>query len=311
MEDAREVLRQFGVEAASLDALGNRGGFSGASLWHCETLLGPLCLRAWPDFTTTKQLAFIHHLQQIAAGLPFVPRLFPTLTGPTWLEHRQRLWELTRWMPGRADFREHPSPARLTAACEALAQLHLVWSSRPPLTGPCPAIERRFEVIRQWQQFAPSLAPLDAAGRQAKRLVERWIAGVPALLAPWRGLTTALQPCLCDVWHDHVLFEGNRVSALLDYGETKLDHVAVDLARLLGSTIEDDEPSWSAGLTAYRRVRPLSDGEEALARVLDRSGAILGVANWLRWLYHERRPFDNREAALRRMGVLVARLERW
>ena len=61
-----------------------------------------------------------------------------------------------------------------------------------------------------------------------------------------------MQPCLCDPWHDHVLFTGDQVSGVIDYGSVKEDHIAVDLARLLGSLVEDDENAWSIGLKAYQ-----------------------------------------------------------
>jgi Ser/Thr protein kinase RdoA (MazF antagonist) len=120
-----------------------------------------------------------------------------------------------------------------------------------------------------------------------------------------------LQPCLCDVWHDHVLFTGDEVTGLVDYGAAKIDHVAVDLARLLGSLVEDNTEERSAGLRAYEEVCPLMPDEEALIAVLDETGTVLGIANWLMWLYAERRRFENRTAVADRLGKLVLRLERW
>jgi Ser/Thr protein kinase RdoA (MazF antagonist) len=120
-----------------------------------------------------------------------------------------------------------------------------------------------------------------------------------------------LQPCLCDVWHDHVLFDGDRLTGLIDYGAMKIDHPAVDLARLLGSLVEDDPEGWSVGLAAYREVRPLSADEEELAHALDLSGTIAGASVWLRWLYHEGKEFEDRAAAGRRLEGLTLRLERY
>ena len=37
----------------------------------------------------------------------------------------------------------------------------------------------------------------------------------------------------------------------------------------------------------------------------------LNVANWLRWLYADRRVFENRAAVGGRLESLVARIERW
>jgi homoserine kinase type II len=310
-EHLETILQQFGVRPTHIDALGNRDGFSGAAIWRCEAAAGALCLRAWPDSMTEGNLHFIHHMQQSAAELAFVPRVLPARDGKTWFAHQGQLWELTQWMPGAPDENQPPSSARVAAACEALAHIHLLWEHLHPRRDRCPALARRLDALRQWQGTASSLPALDRLGEQALRIVDRWIAQVQAELARWQCEEIPLQPCLCDIWRNHVLFEGDRVSGIIDYGEVKIDHVAVDLARLGGSMVEDDADGWQVGLSAYRRVRPLGDSDEILARMLDRTGAILGVANWLRWLHLERRVFDNREAAIRRLGVLVARLERW
>jgi homoserine kinase type II len=310
MPNHPDLMLHFNVRPTRIDALGNRDGFSGAAIWRCETPLGSLCLRAWPDSISQTNLRFIHHLQQSAAELMFVPRILPARDGTTWLSHQGRLWELTQWMPGQADDQARPSSERVSAACEALARLHLTWERLHTRRGPCPAIARRFDALRQWQRSASSLDPLDALGKRALRLLERWLPQIPAALAQQND-EMPLQPCLCDIWRNHVLFEGDEVSGIIDYGEVKIDHVAVDLARLLGSLVEDVPEGWQVGLSAYRRVRPLEVAEEALAHTLDRTGTILGVANWLRWLHQEERAFVDRDAAVRRLGVLVARLERW
>ena len=145
----------------------------------------------------------------------------------------------------------------------------------------------------------------------AFELVMRWIASVPALLEPWSRRPVAIQPCLCDVWHDHLLFEGNVLTGLIDYGSVKSDHVAVDLARLLGSLVGDSTEQWTTGLGAYRRHRSFSPEEEALAVVLDRTGTLLGAANWLKWLYLDKREFGDRAAVARRLAALVERIEKW
>src|SRR5262249_18008421 len=129
---AHVVLEQFAspYRPHSLEALGNRGGFSGARLWRCQGSRGPSCLRAWPaDGPPPPALAGLHTLMATAghAGLAFVPEVFPTRWGATWVDQAGRLWELTSWLPGRADFHDNPTPARLGAACNALARLHTAW----------------------------------------------------------------------------------------------------------------------------------------------------------------------------------------
>jgi Ser/Thr protein kinase RdoA (MazF antagonist) len=134
---------------------------------------------------------------------------------------------------------------------------------------------------------------------------------VPRTLAHWTERTFSLQPCLCDVWHDHVLFHGDEVSGIVDYGGVKVDHVSVDLARLLGSMVGDDMPLASAGLLAYGRVRRLTLEDEALVRVLDRTGTIVALGTWLKWIYRDGRRFDDSTQVARRLSELVQRVEKW
>ncbi len=318
---ALEVLRRYPrpLRMGAPLPLGNRGGFSGARLWRLDGPAGPLCLRAWPTGFSPQRLDFIHHCMTHArtAGLTFVPRLFPTVAGTTAVEHGGRLWELQEWLPGEADYHRDPSPAKLWAAPSALAQLHICWQNLlPPATSPCPAVARRLNIVRAWRELLQSGwrptpqadDPARAAAERAWRLLPGRIEVIPDLLSRWVDRTWPLQPCLCDVWHDHVLFDGDRVTGLIDYGAMKIDHPAVDVARLLGSLAEDDLAGWSIGLAAYREVRPLSGDEEELARALDATGTIAAAAVWLRWLYHDGKEFEDRAAAGRRLESITTRL---
>jgi homoserine kinase type II len=302
-----------------LTPLGNRGGFSGAALWRIDAAAGPLCLRAWPAHETWPRLVFRHQLMTQARqqGLPFIPAVYATLDRAPAVEQRGRLWELTEWMPGRADYSAAPSPARLEAACTALAQLHTIWRVHASEPAGCPAVERRLEFVAQWRQLLRSgWHPALGAGDPLTPLVERaWrrlpaaVERVPERLQLWIGSRQRRQPCLCDVWHDHLLFEGDRLTGLIDYGAVKVDHVAVDLARMLGSLVQHDTDAWRAGLQAYRRLAPLDAEEEQLAYALDETGTVLGAANWLRWLYEEKRPSPDWAAVARRFAEVVERLE--
>jgi Ser/Thr protein kinase RdoA (MazF antagonist) len=309
------------VRGAAVTPFGAAGGFSGAAVWRLDAGdAGTYALKAWPPTVTPGRLHFVHSCQSFAATLTFVPRLLrPERSAESWVAHAGRLWDVSHWRPGRADFHANPTPQRLTAACQALARLHAVWADTPggPV-GPVPAVARRLRAAAEWRDLVaagwrPDLA--DAADPVTPWAARAWhrlpalAAGVPAKLAPWAAWSAGLHPCLCDVWHDHVLFEGDRVSGVIDYGAVKVDHAAADLARLLGSLGPGDDALRDLGLRAYREVRPLAAEADDLARALDETGAVLGAANWLRWLYHERRAYADRAAVARRLGVLVLRLE--
>jgi homoserine kinase type II len=323
---AREILARYPafLRQSPPVPLGNRGGFSGARLWRIEAGVGTFCLRAWPPHETLPRVHYRHTLTARARshGLYFVPAVLPALDGGTAVGHAGRLWEVEEWLPGRADFHERPSRPRLEEACRALARLHAAWEGlAEPTPAPCPAVARRLECLREWRELlrtgwhpltaAERTDPLRPLAERAWRLLARRAEAVPERLRPWASRPWRLQPCLCDLWHDHLLYENERLTGLVDYGAVKVDHPAVDVARLLGSLVADDAAGWSAGLGAYREVRPLAEDETELARALDETGAVLGVVNWLRWLYAERREFDDRPAAGRRLAVLVERMERW
>lgn len=321
---AREVLRHYSLPAdvALLQALSNHGGFSGAQIWRVEVAGAPFCLRAWPSRQSDPaHLIYLHRLmlRARAAGLDYVPAVARAANGASHVECARRLWDLTDWMPGRADFHATPSAARLTAACTALARLHAVWATiDPPLRGACPALQRRLKSAAEWLQLRrggwqlrwdrADDDPARPVAERAWRLLAGRVEAVPRRLRPWLNGRWNLQPCLCDVWHDHLLFEGDCLTGLIDYGAVKIDHPAVDLARLLGSLVPDDAAAWEVGLRAYRSMQPFDEPE--LVQALDETGTVLGTANWLRWLYEERRSFEDRAAAARRLEMLVDRLER-
>jgi Ser/Thr protein kinase RdoA (MazF antagonist) len=119
----------------------------------------------------------------------------------------------------------------------------------------------------------------------------------------------SLQPCIRDVWQDHVLFQGDEVTGLIDFGSMGTDNVSCDVARLLGSYAGNSQPLWQAGIEAYATVRELSHTELGLVRAFDRSGVLLGAFNWAAWVLLEGRVFEEPLAVLRRMDALMERLE--
>jgi homoserine kinase type II len=119
-----------------------------------------------------------------------------------------------------------------------------------------------------------------------------------------------LQPVIRDIWYEHVLYEGDAVSGIIDFGAMRIDSVATDIARLLGSMVEDDQDGWQAGLNAYQSVRRLSADELELVRVFDSSTVLLSGLNWLQWVFAERRQFSNRRKVELRLEGFAARLSR-
>jgi thiamine kinase-like enzyme len=154
-------------------------------------------------------------------------------------------------------------------------------------TGEVPAVRRRLEALAEPTPDPVLRRVADDARRE---------------LAAWRG-EVRLQPCLCDVWHDHILFTEGEVTGVIDYSSMRMDAVAGDVARLLGSLAGDDEPAWRVGLSEMG----LAPAEERLARLLDRAGTAAAALRWERWL-REGRPFADPEAARRRASEVLRRV---
>jgi Ser/Thr protein kinase RdoA (MazF antagonist) len=333
---ARQVAAAYGELRApeAWQPMGGAGGFSGARLWRISRGGGVFALRAWPPGQPVPTpLAQIHGLMRraTAAGLDFVPRVLATDDGVTVQVAEGRLWDVVTWQPGTADFHANPSLPRLEAAATALAQLHRVWQAGTGMAKCSDGVNRWLERLAYWTPERinrlgadPRLRPerfhelivdprLRAEGalvffsRRALDILINQREAVTARLAVWQGRPLPVQPIIGDVWHDHVLFSGHRVSGLIDYGGVRTDNVAFDLARLTGSLVRTTVPWRPVMMNAYRRIRPLGGEESEFADMLYDVGPIIGLMTWLRWLYVEGRQIANKDA-VRQLAEFVERV---
>jgi Ser/Thr protein kinase RdoA (MazF antagonist) len=326
VDDIERVLRLFPDDCQSRGSEPTRwtGGlsFSGAQLWRIDAHRGPLCLRSWPAGSPSQQrLEFIQavrwHVDQ--EGFHDIPVPLETRHHHGYVFHAGHLWELAPWLPGAADYYDHPSPARLEAAMIALARFHVAAATFPlPDTGPMasPGIAERserlaalvgggFEELRAAAGGWPELA-----GR-ASELIALAVHATPKVVPILERAATCrvdLQPCIRDVWAANILFVGDQVSGVVDFGAMRAENVAADVARLLGSMAGDDPILWQRGLAAYGKLRPLSDDERQLVTAFDRSTVLMGGLQWLTWIYLEGREFANRAGVLGRIDQFGSRL---
>jgi homoserine kinase type II len=131
-----------------------------------------------------------------------------------------------------------------------------------------------------------------------------------ALHEPLSLLSFSLQPCLRDVWHDHILFTGEQVTGVIDFGAMDVDTPACDVARLLGGLVGDDVTNRQIGLTAYDSVRLLSANELQAVTAFDTSIILLAGCNWIRWIYLESREFENPKQILHYFRRIMERTRR-
>jgi homoserine kinase type II len=118
-----------------------------------------------------------------------------------------------------------------------------------------------------------------------------------------------LRPCIRDVWHDHVLFSGQQVTGLIDFGAMRVDSIATDIARLVGSLVGDDRRGRRLAIAAYQTINALTRDEERMIGVLDLSTQVIAGLNWVRWLSVENRTFPNPSAMAERIRKILGRLK--
>jgi len=288
--------------------LGNAGGFSGVKLWKYKSGAGPLVVRAWPEERTDRtHLIRIHGWVNQAKDLKFVPVPLRDRLGLTLQEHRNRYWEVTPWMPGSA--KSGPSLSRdcLVAGFRAIASFHQRLGDRTIL-APSPGLQTR--LIELEQLLAEGLSTLEraiatGAGEPGHAEAVNWLDLARRFAPKYHPILKAgstipcrLQPCLRDLRAEHMLYEANELTGLVDYGAMRVDAIPGDLARLLAEWNLVDP--WTRGivLRAYSEIRPLDSAEERLIEVFEGSAALLGASHWIRWHYVDRRTFEDPNAVL-------------
>lgn len=323
---AQELLQPHDVTLGQLA----RGGLSGARVWQADSRHGQVALRCWaPGHPTPERLGQQHAAMRRACqrGETCVPRVYSTLTGNSFCQVGQQLWELTQWMPGQADYLQRPSLDRLQAALEQLGRLHRVWSrDSPQLAGTSPTARDRYQRLQRWLAQLAALRGLpsrrsdplgDGPGTLIPQLAEETLWQLahrgPQLLTELRPLVdqrVGLHFVIRDIWSEHVLFTEHRVTGIIDFGAARIDEPAADVARLLGSLEPRDQTRWLTGWQAYHGVQRLVELQRV--QVLDRVGGLLAAAQWLEWLVLERRQFAAPLHQLtERWQHLLQRLEYW
>jgi Ser/Thr protein kinase RdoA (MazF antagonist) len=320
---ALEVLTRYEAAVGTVARVErwSGGGLSGAVVWQCTGRDGrQWCLRRWPrEHPSESRLRFIHQVLQTVqlAGRPPIAGPLASDQGSTYVSQGGHFWEVAVWLPGQPDFVSHPSEVRLVSACQALAHFHLATEPWSGQTGESRGLQSRCELLEQaeaicqaWQLTArhrPTRSIYELVGEVLHQLR-------PCLPRLERPLTLAaaqrwpLQPCLRDVWHENVLFDGQQVSGLIDYGAVDFEHPAADIARLLGSLVMGHPSWWQVGLSAYQKLRPLSPEAAHLVWIFDDANAALSGLNWARWLYVERREFGDEKRVAERLAAILARL---
>lgn len=332
----RQILTQFRMDdpSATIMPLPSGSGFSGAWIARVETGGKRYSLRRWPRHCPEPdRLQGLHRLLEWTwnAGVEQIAVPLQTGDGATLLSADNHWWQLEPWMPGTADFQRDPNRERLRASMHVLARWHIAARTFLPRASErhwfysmseaaSPGLNERCQSLRQYlesgeSKFRNELGfhpdPVQqAALRQIWMHFKSCAPGTLERLESLRAATVPIQPCLRDVWHDHLLFTGNELTGLIDPGACRSENVTTDLARLLGSLVGDDRSEWDFALNCYQTIRPLSLLELGLLSAFDSSGVLLSGMTWLDWLLVQRRTFIDREQIARRLDAIIRRLER-
>jgi len=283
-----KVLSQYDLgHAAIVEPLGNAGGFSGSQLWKVKTVVGEFCLRRWPrPHPMPSALKMIHDVLQhvYSNGCPFVAVPLKSKDGRTLIRSDDYAWEVSQWVSGAADFLADPNDRRLYSAMHALANFHIAaaqWRSTDFGSENLQTVARNLNRVPEAISIArdkchrSKIAPM-----KLLELVEHLQRGGQQLadsllqqMKPFRSeLKYRIQPVIRDIWHDHVFFDGDTVTGIVDFGAMSTDIVSFDLARLLGSLVGNDLDRFMKAIDAYSEIRPLSNAERDLIPILDRCG---------------------------------------
>ena len=321
----RSLLAEWfvGVEDAQIELHGTSTGLSGALVWRVSIGGKTFCLKRWPrEHPAPDELASVHGLLQHLArsGFQIVPAPVVTHGRQSFLHSDDHLWELTPWLPGKPYDRNQPSLEKRIMAMRCLAQFHLTANSHQiPTVGAAPGLQKRREILlglhggdlerlRQAVGAKPA-SELRAVAEEMLFQIGRALPTVLGELEQAADVPLTLQWCLRDVKCDHVLFAGEQVSGLIDFGAAAVDSVAGDVARLVGSLVGDAREDWPPALEAYHACRPLSPDERRAIDCFDRGGTLAAAANWLRWLFVEERSISQAEAVQAQLVQLRGRLQ--
>jgi homoserine kinase type II len=285
-------------------------------------MIGELALRAWPtDGPAPATLETIHAWlsQAVDSALPIALPIM-TLEKRTLLRQNGQSWQLEPWMPGMPDLAHPPAQEHVITVYATVARFH-ERLSRQTRFGPSPGFDARIQELRSLQLRGmsrlamaiadqPSEATHVAAGRRWLAMAEPAVSWLLERFGSLAHPIVPLQPCLRDARPEHFLFEGDRLSGMIDFGAMGIDTVVTDLARLNGEWLADDRPLRALALAAYKKIRPLGADEIALMEGLEAMGDVLIAMHWLSWHFLERRRFDDPQAVGRGINRGLDRLER-
>ena len=309
----RELLRRYNINKVS--AVDYRG-LSSSRIFKC---FGPdgsaFCLKYWPDEGQAQRLEAIHlgMKQLTVGGVGFTPVVMSTESHSSVVRY-QGCWELISWLPGEANYLRSPNRKKLLSAVLAVAKMHDVWSEQQAVAL-SPTIAQRLQRLEQAEAICNRnhSRTAQATDHLAKRTEHhiKQISGVlrPKLMQLVRA-ETVVHFCIRDLRAEHLLFTGEDVTGVVDFGAAKVDDPMTDLVRLLSTLEPDDESARLHALADYADARGIAPLDYDKFRVMDLAATLLSAFQWYEWLHLEQRNFSMaREELVQRWREFLDRLD--
>jgi homoserine kinase type II len=258
--------------------------------WNFDvrTAGGRFFLRCYRQNLETERIEGEHSLIAWAAGkgIP-APVPLTTRAGKTITENGAQRWALFPWMDGACIERGTLSPAQARALGDLHGRVQAALAVHPDSAGA--------KLSQRWDKTQSLELLTRLVARAEERGVEGWIVdGVRRQ----RQLLDALEvqppdyfsslPCqlLHGDFHDQqVLFEGDRVTALVDWEIWHTDPRAWELVRSLAFSKVLDSPLLEDYLAGYREHIQLSEEEVRLALKLWFQSRLVGLWAWWAYLF--------------------------
>ena len=298
--------------------LENAGGFGGSSIWKIESGGICFCLKRWPaNFSDPSRIEWIHRVLIFAHanGCPELVLPIENKSAKTFVKHDNKYWELNRWVDGQPASRAPLNETQIKSAVRFLARFHQATARYHLNFAPSNNLtlirNRLFQIDEELEQIdesieLQSIIPMEdwTAYKQYAPLLAR---DISRFVFPYSESRMPVQPVVRDIRDEHLYFENDKLSAVIDFGAMRIDSVSCDLSRMLGSFFADEAKRIHDGLDDYSAIRQLSHVEREIVMPMNHAAVILGIINWLNWLLIEKRKFDSMEVVKSRIQNLFAR----
>jgi Ser/Thr protein kinase RdoA (MazF antagonist) len=319
-------------------------GFSGGSVYRCDATDGSYALKLWPTGTSSQRVDEVHAIQRFASkSLAILPSLRSLGRNRYRLTLESTHVELSTWMPGSAfnakstdelnsirclssrDFSKKDLfvNAAVSAGAAAIARFHEVTHGLGTERSAAPAISQRLKRLGELRHALPRVladsrhwcGPAQLAVEKLRRDWPRLHNASELELQPWLHKAMPVQWVLRDIHREHILFENERVSGIVDFDAVRRDTVATDLARWVGSFADLDVAVgelWPEAIAGYTSVREISTCEQQLSSAIERASWYIHLANWVTWIAGKSQDIPGGiEAAQGRVSALLRRSDVW